>query len=185
MARPRAVPPTPTDDSPPASDTAIGALTEHLGAVELPAGVGPALVALAGVVDRLAERLDTLEAVAAPADFAELSAEVFDSGLAERVRELEQRVHEAGRRMIWEGRANTGGRTPHPSRYLPEIGRVLLFDPETPNPEVGTDAPHDREAPTTDGSVPDGVPSGEATAPPAAGTAHAAAAEPRVAGDGH
>lgn len=148
MARPRKAPETEHGDGRPILSV-IAPTLEHLrtatgegdGEPDTTADmVAGALAALAVGLDALHARLDELrELVTAvhedavdrtrPTELAEL---VHEPGLAERVTELEQRVHEAGRRMVFVGENPTYGRNPHPSRWLPEIGRALLFEGEQP-----------------------------------------------------
>lgn len=80
--------------------------------------------------------LEQLEADTVAAGGVLVNLETTDLGdLEERVREIESRLSAAGRRLIWSTAPSNLGRSPHPSRWAPDIGRILLFDPETPNPE--------------------------------------------------
>lgn len=149
MARPRAQKADPADvqdagageqDEPLPEGTVLSEITKHLSATELPAGVGPALLSIATAIDDL--RLE-LAGIGVPGTMLEVTADEHHAAgiveLDDRVREIESRLSEAGRRMIWAA-TPTHGRNPHPARWLPDIGRVLLFDPETPNPEPAEQA---------------------------------------------
>jgi hypothetical protein len=57
------------------------------------------------------------------------AAERFDA-LEARVLELEQRIAEAGRRALFH--ADTAGEPVRVRAALADVGRALLFDPETP-----------------------------------------------------
>lgn len=146
MPRPRSTKADPADTQPrvdgeeqhaPEPNGHVSALDELrtiIGEHDLPAGVPEALLALAQAIDRLGQPLE-LEPV--QYDGSHHAAGIVE--LDDRVREIESRLSEAGRRMIWAA-TPTHGRNPHPARWLPDIGRVLLFDPETPNPEPAEQA---------------------------------------------
>ena len=111
---------------------------------------------VAGAIATLAVKLDALEATlgelrelitsihldavdrTTPLDF-ELGEVQYAEGIEARVRELEQRTDEAGRRMLFASERRPGGMTPAP-HWIADVGRALLFDTETPNEPVETTA---------------------------------------------
>lgn len=62
------------------------------------------------------------------------------AAINERLAEIESRLAEAGRRALFHskqaGQFAGGGR---PETFLADIGRALLFDPETPDRVKGDD----------------------------------------------
>ena len=86
-------------------------------------------------VSHLAGRVDELAAANVVVDLTTeddgATVTVRGTSLVDRVVELEQRVHEAGRLLVFHGNRRPGGLTPAPS-YLDDVGRALLFDGEQP-----------------------------------------------------
>lgn len=127
MARPRT-----TAGETPATDTETTPAAEP-GAIRLAKALDDlnlAVTLLGNRVTKLEQRFDEAEGVDGHVVFTPGGSKAETP--EERLRELEQRVAEAGRLLVFHGNRRPGGMTPAPT-YLADVGRVLLFDTETPD----------------------------------------------------
>lgn len=95
---------------------------------------------VAGAIATLAVKLDALEAMIGElrgTDLEPVERVSSPSGKIDdaRVAELEARIDEAGRRMLFASERRPGGMTPAP-HWIADVGRALLFDTETPDEPV-------------------------------------------------